>query len=148
MRTGDHMPGAAGTAPVLIIAEDDAGFARLLRDEAVARGWSVTLCADGAELIAVLPGVTDPALVLIDIVMPVVDGIEAIQRLPDRLPGAARMRFRFMTGGGQVSVMTAQMFADARDLEVGRTLFKPIRLRAFSDELERERVILAEPRHV
>lgn len=129
--------------PRLLIAEDNADFAAALGRKAESCGWQVTLCRDGAELVAELATASPPALLLVDINMPELDGIEAIREI-----AAGSMsrgwRIRFMTGGPDVNAVAARMIAGAKDLNVGKSLFKPFSMARFAEELEREAALLAE----
>jgi two-component system, chemotaxis family, chemotaxis protein CheY len=60
----------------VLIIEDDPGvrgsFAEVLRDE----GYEVLVAADGAEALALLNGAVLPSLILLDLMMPNMDGVE------------------------------------------------------------------------
>ena len=109
----------------LVIADDNTQFLDYVRTVAEAKGWAVTLCADGNELLAALAVLSDPALVLVDINMPNLDGVEVAWKLAD-LEGPALARLRFITGGDPTSAIAARMIAKAREQDPGMTLFKPI----------------------
>ncbi|SNT22548.1 response regulator [Antarctobacter heliothermus] len=87
----------------LIIADDNAQFLDFVRTVAEGAGWVVTLCADGNELLEILKKMSDPALVLVDINMPNLDGVEVAWKLSD-LNGSAPARLRFITGGDPSNV--------------------------------------------
>lgn len=123
--------------PALLIAEDNADFAQALRRKAESCGWAVTLCPNGAALLDALPALTAPALLLIDVNMPRLNGIEAIGRIA-AAPGPHRLRIRFMTGGSDVNAVAARMIAEARGLDVGDTLYKPLPMARFKEALEDE----------
>lgn len=114
------------------IADDNVEFANLCAKVAVQEGWSATVCANGRELITVLHQGEGPALLIVDIQMPELDGIEVI----DELLGVDRkLRVRFITGGPDSSALAARMIAEARDIEVGRFLTKPIRMQDLREML-------------
>lgn len=123
--------------PALLIAEDNGAVAEALRRKAESCGWSVTLCPDGAELLAALPALPAPALLLIDVNMPRLNGIEAIERVADA-PLPEPTRIRFMTGGADVNAAAARMIAEAKGLDVGETLYKPFPMSLFADMLASE----------
>lgn len=129
-------------APRLIIAEDNADFSRLLAVKAERDGWAVTLCKDGLDLLATLKGVDEPALILVDINMPNLDGIEVIRKL-NQDTRARRFRFCMMTGGDQVNAVAARMIAQAGDLSVCNSLYKPFSMEVFGAFLEEQREMLA-----
>jgi CheY-like chemotaxis protein len=123
--------------PTLLIAEDNTDLAQALRRKAESCGWTVTLCPDGAALVDALPALASPALLLIDVNMPRLNGIEAIERVA-AAPRPDRMRIRFMTGGSDVNAAAARMIAEARNLDVGETLYKPLPMPRFTEVLESE----------
>jgi len=117
------------------IADDTRGFAEFCADVAGRDGWQVTICGDGKELASQLKLEDVPALVFVDIQMPILDGIEVIEELKsiDR-----KLRVRFVTGGPLSSALAARMIADARGLDTGRFLTKPISLATLRGVLAEE----------
>lgn len=122
----------------LFIADDNAEFAEFCAKVARGEGWTVTLCADGLELLEAIGSEDAAALLLCDLNMPRLDGIEVIRGLH-----AARRRLlvRFMTGGAPVNAVTANLLAREHGLVVREHIRKPISLsdiRAIlaSDEVE------------
>ena len=103
----------------------------------------VTVCGDGAHLIDELHKETGPALLMVDIMMPVLDGIEVIDQLAqiDR-----ELRVRFITGGPYSSALAARMMAEARDIAAGQFLTKPIHLEELRAILTMEATALPAPR--
>ncbi|AML50447.1 response regulator [Falsihalocynthiibacter arcticus] len=123
----------------LYIADDNHDFADFIATVARQEGWKVEVCSNGYELINRLKESHGPALLFVDVNMPVMDGLEAIEGLVglDR-----QLTIRFITGGEISTIIAAKMIANARDLKVGRSIFKPISkaelvtiLRAESKEL-------------
>ncbi|MBO9406330.1 response regulator [Shimia sp. R9_1] len=119
----------------LYIADDNADFAEFCSEVAILEGWSVTICQNGVELLAKVREERGPALLLVDIQMPVMDGIEVIQSLNkiDR-----DLRIRFITGGPSASAHAAQLIAGARALNVGEVLSKPLSLQDLRGVLKTE----------
>ncbi len=109
----------------LYIADDNVEFAHFCAEVARREGWTVTVCGNGASLIDELRQESGPALLMVDIMMPVLDGIEVIDQLAqiDR-----ELRVRFITGGPYSSALAARMMAEARDIAAGQFLTKPIHL--------------------
>ncbi|NTU81459.1 MAG: response regulator [Chloroflexales bacterium] len=71
--------GIAGQ-PLILLAEDHQENSQLLSDALTAAGYRVVVARNGAEAVALAEELR-PALILMDIQMPVMDGLEAIQRL-------------------------------------------------------------------
>lgn len=109
--------------PQVYIADDNLEFVEFLALVARRAGWSTVTCENGRRLIEALRMDLGPALVLVDINMPELDGIEAIEEIVDL---DRRLLVRFMTGGAEASIIAAKMIASARDLTVGRNIFKPV----------------------
>lgn len=119
----------------LYIADDTVEFAKFCAEVAQREGWTVTLCQDGTELISELGKEDGPALLLVDIMMPVMGGIEVI----DELASIERdLRVRFITGGPYSAALAARMMAEARDISAGQFLTKPIHLNKLREILAME----------
>lgn len=109
----------------LYVADDNAEFAQFCAEVARREGWTVTVCINGADLLDELRKEDGAALLMVDIMMPVLDGIEVI----DQLAQINRdLRVRFITGGPYSSALAARMMAEARDIAAGQFLTKPIHL--------------------
>ncbi|TNJ39742.1 response regulator [Phaeobacter sp. B1627] len=121
--------------PHVIIADDNREFLELLATYCSRAGWTVETCRDGAELMHVVAAGSEPGLLLIDVMMPVVDGIEAIERICDY---PRPLRVRFMSGGDSANLIAAKLIAMARDMSVGRNIFKPIERAEFLSILAEE----------
>lgn len=119
----------------LYIADDNAEFAEFLSTVAQRGGWAVNISANGKQLIESLQTGRGAAFVLIDINMPEMDGIEAIDSIVDI---DRPLRIRFITGGRDSSIIAARMIASARSLSVGRSIYKPISMNAFNTLLDEE----------
>jgi signal transduction histidine kinase/CheY-like chemotaxis protein len=122
--------GAAPAAPAaparrVLVAEDNPTNANLIRRILGQRGWDVELAADGAEALArAVSG--DYSLVLMDVQMPVMDGLEATRRIrAGRVEADAVRRL-------PVIAMTGFAFSDDRErcLASGMDdcIVKPIRI--------------------
>lgn len=120
----------------LYIADDNSDFADYLATVAQRQGWSVEICANGNELVDGLMSDTSPAVALVDINMPEMDGIEVIELLMDI---DRPLRFRFMTGGADAPMLAAKLMARARNLSVGRNLYKPVEMETLKRILDEER---------
>ncbi|MDO6585744.1 response regulator [Salipiger sp. 1_MG-2023] len=131
--------------PRVIIADDNQALLDLLSEFSRRAGWTPETCLTGAQIKDAIGSGTEPALLLIDIMMPVMDGIEAIDQISeiDR-----QLRIRFMTGGNSASLIAAKLIASARGLQVGRNIFKPIGREKYLQILEEEASLLGELGHV
>lgn len=78
-----------GSRPAQALIIDDDTFTRdLLRRSLEKRGWTVAEAADGEQGLAYLESFT-PAVVLLDLMMPGVDGFQVVRRLRERPAWAA-----------------------------------------------------------
>ena len=107
----------------LYLADDNEEFSQVVSRVAKSEGWEVTTCPNGAMLAAAVASEDGPALLIVDINMPQVDGIETIEEL--KLINR-RFRIRFITGGSDSYALAARMIAEARGLESGRFITKPV----------------------
>lgn len=60
----------------LLVVEDDADTREVLTELLVSEGYVVRTAADGAEALAAMSEGPLPALILLDVMMPICDGIE------------------------------------------------------------------------
>lgn len=112
------MAAASGT---ILIIDDDAAVSRTLSLILTRAGYNVSTAISlrkGLELLA--SGGID--LVLTDIIMPELDGIEAIRRIRTEYPG---LRIIAMSGGGQID--KADFLHMAEVLGADRVIEKPVR---------------------
>ncbi len=106
----------------LFIADDNVEFANYLANVANGEGWQTEICQNGMELVEKLDKSDERALLLVDVNMPKMNGIEAIGGISEQ---TRPLRIRFMTGGCEPSMVAAKMIAEARDMFVGNNLYKP-----------------------
>ncbi|SFR08558.1 response regulator [Poseidonocella sedimentorum] len=125
--------------PHLILVEDDHELAHFYAEVAFENGWQVTRCSTGYELIDTLKVDPGPAMLLIDVHLPEMDGIEVIDHISHL---ASSLRIRFVTGGEAAYIIAARMIADARSLNTGRNLFKPVSAEDLSTLLHSEEMEL------
>lgn len=128
--------------PALFIADDNAAFRAMIVRCATQNGWETGSCADGRELLDALRVWRGPALVLIDMIMPELDGFETIKGLA-ALDNSVNLRLRFVTGGPDHFAIAARMIASAKQLDVGPTVLKPLRIEALEALLDFEKRLLA-----
>lgn len=125
----------------LYIADDNMEFAEYLSTVAVREGWETIISENGKKLIENLKSGSGPAVVVLDINMPEMDGIEAIEIIVDI---DRPLRIRFITGGQDSGIIAAKMIASARDLVVGRSIYKPITMDSIKEMLREETEALEE----
>ena len=65
----------------ILIVEDDYGFRDTLEDALTEEGYSVSVARNGAEALARLPHLRRPVLILLDLQMPVMDGVTFLHHL-------------------------------------------------------------------
>ena len=66
-------------APTVLIEDDDPVSAHLLRHCMTSAGFRVVCASEGREALALMEAET-PELVILDVMMPVMDGIEVLRR--------------------------------------------------------------------
>jgi CheY-like chemotaxis protein len=75
------------TSATIVVVDDDYGFRDTLEDVLLEDGHSVRVARNGAEALGLLPDVGRPALIFLDVQMPVMDGLTFLghlRRRPDR----------------------------------------------------------------
>jgi two-component system alkaline phosphatase synthesis response regulator PhoP len=70
-----------GTPPAILVIEDDQIVAGLLDHTLTRRGYAVRVAGDGREATALLETLAPPQLVLLDVMLPYLDGFELIGRI-------------------------------------------------------------------
>jgi CheY-like chemotaxis protein len=102
----------------ILLVEDDVGVREGISDCLVLEGYEVDTAANGAEALARLRAGTRPGLILLDLVMPVMNGAQLLARLRHE-PGLADI---------PVVLMTAAMPPGARLPPASGYLSKPFDL--------------------
>jgi len=111
----------AATRGSILIIDDDAAVSRTLSLILTRAGYHVSTAAGGRRGLELLAnGGID--LVVTDIIMPELDGIEAIRRIRADYPG---LRIIAMSGGGQID--KAEFLHMAQVLGADRVIEKPVR---------------------
>ena len=119
----------------ILIAEDDSGVREFLSIVLTGAGFEVVEARDGAAVLTRL-AYAPPAVVLMDLHMPVMDGLEALRRLRS-VESWAEVPVLFLTASGQTEDMVT-----ARRLGARGYLVKPIRP---ADLRARVRAVLGDP---
>jgi CheY-like chemotaxis protein len=65
----------------ILIVDDDEGVQQFLSDVLIAHGYVVEQARDGREALAMLKHGSRPSLILLDLAMPNMDGLELARRL-------------------------------------------------------------------
>jgi DNA-binding response OmpR family regulator len=68
------------SAPLVLVADDDPDILDLVRYRLERSGYAVATATDGSEAVR-LAGELTPALAVLDVMMPSLDGLEATRRL-------------------------------------------------------------------
>jgi len=118
------MPHVTQSAPVLII-EDDPDLRDALRELLSGEGYAVTTAADGREGLARMGAPPRPGVILLDLMLPRMDGFEfRVRQLED--PELAGIPVIVFSGGGDVKQKVAR-------LGVVASLMKPLDFEALLD---------------
>jgi CheY-like chemotaxis protein len=70
--------------PQLLLVEDDRGVRDAIEDYLEDEGYSVLSANDGEQALSILEGLSDPCLVVLDVRMPVMDGVEFMRQVRAR----------------------------------------------------------------
>ncbi len=132
--TGGGVESAPAASPLALV-DDNREFRALLRAVAEPLGWQVSEFQNGRELFAALSEGLRPELIMLDMVMPEMDGIETIAAL-----GATSLRcpLVLMTGRRPLYAETADQLGSAHGLEIRETLHKPVPLAELRRALARQ----------
>ncbi len=112
----------------ILIAEDDRSMCQFLATALERAGHRVTITHDGLEALKALSGPEAYDLLLADIVMPGMDGIELSQCAAEKRPG---IKIMFITGFAAVALGKA-----APNLKNTRVMSKPFHLNDLVEQVE------------
>jgi CheY-like chemotaxis protein len=76
----------APAAAIVLVADDNDVAQRLCKRVLEKEGYTVLLAADGLEAVEIALS-QHPAMILMDVAMPGIDGIEAMRRIKTAVPG-------------------------------------------------------------
>lgn len=85
--------------PLVLVADDDPDILDLVRYRLERAGYAVATASDGAEAVR-LAGELDPALAVLDVMMPLLNGFEVTRRLRAN-PDTARIPVILLTAKAQ-----------------------------------------------
>lgn len=125
---GDH---AVAARPGLAVVDDSEEFRNFVRAVAEQVGWAVSGFGSGRTFVASLAGLP-PDRVLLDIVMPDMDGIETIGRMAD---AGLRCPVVLVSGREPLFSHSARQLGQARGLEIAEVLQKPVGLQKLRSAL-------------
>ena len=83
MKSGNESQG-----PSILVVDDDQALASSLKDFLTREGYAVEVALSGAEALAIQASNPNVALALVDLVMPVMGGLEALRQIRARDPQA------------------------------------------------------------
>lgn len=112
----------------ILVAEDDASMRHFLTHALEKAGYTVEACEDGVSALAAIQNNTEIDLLLADIVMPGMDGIELAKRANELVP---HLKVMFITGFAAVAL--AQKKDDEPQPEI---MSKPFHLKDLVDRVE------------
>jgi CheY-like chemotaxis protein len=124
----------------LLVADDNEQFARVICEVARRRGWRCHAFSNGRQLTDALNNLRLPALLLLDLLMPELDGIETIAEL--KKTHFQKLRVRFMTGGDPRNASAATLIASSLAFHVGPTIYKPVPMKDLEAVLQEEEAYL------
>ena len=118
------------TEPRLLIADDDRDFRESLGEVFQRRGFETELAADGCEAVEIVQSAADVHIVLLDVHMPRLTGLQALHQIRSMVSAAL-----------PCVLMSAQLDADivaeAESLEISTVLAKPFSLKDVTGTVER-----------
>jgi DNA-binding response OmpR family regulator len=113
----------------ILLVDDEAGFAELLRDLLTMDGYEVEVAHDGEEGIAKLSTFT-PDAIISDIVMPRLSGFDMFKKIR-ATPATASIPFLFITG-----FQDDRVLQEARKIGAFGILKKPIDIEQIEERLK------------
>lgn len=96
----------------ILVVDDDAGLANVLRDFLVDEGYSVEVALSGVEALSLQANTPGICLALVDLVMPLVDGLALMDELRKRNPEIAVV---IMTGFATIETAVEAIKRGAED---------------------------------
>jgi len=123
--------------PIILVVEDNEDVRRVLKLSLESRGYKIAEAADGLAGLAAFES-ERPDLILFDVLLPKLDGIEALKRLR-KSPGGRDVPVIMMSAVLQIR----DLQAETAQLKVSALLQKPFQMRRFLEEVHR--VLSKEP---
>jgi CheY-like chemotaxis protein len=116
----------------VIVVDDQALFRRSLQDRLQSQGYDVVAAENGIEALELLQAAPSPCVVLLDLMMPVMNGVEFLHAL-DRRSDTEGVRVMLVSGHGLVE----RVALDSKRI-VAR-LQKPLEMDELRSALETQR---------
>jgi CheY-like chemotaxis protein len=104
------------TCQAVLIVEDDEDIRETMKLALEMAGYRTFTAANGREGIELLPRMPRPCVILLDLMMPVLDGWGFVKAM------------KTMDGMAKVPVVVLTAFGGAKDIEADRVLMKPLNL--------------------
>jgi CheY-like chemotaxis protein len=120
------------TPLTVIVVDDQALFRRSLQDRLRSQGYDVVAAENGIEALELLQATPSPCVVLLDLMMPVMNGVEFLQAL-DRRSDTEGVRVMLVSGHGLVD----RVALDSK--RVVARLQKPLEMDELRSALETQR---------
>jgi DNA-binding NtrC family response regulator len=81
-------PNSTKVEPWILVVDDESSMRMLIGIILQSQGWTIQVANGGEEAMAVLKAAArPPSLVICDVLMPGVDGLELVRRMCARIPG-------------------------------------------------------------
>jgi two-component system, NtrC family, response regulator len=96
----------------ILVVDDDAGLANTLKDFLLSEGYSVKVALSGEEALSVQASTPGISLALVDLIMPITDGLALMDQLRQRNPDLAVV---IMTGFGTIETAVEAIKRGAED---------------------------------
>lgn len=119
------------TKPLILVVDDEAGLRFLLQNRLEKKGYRVDFATDGANALQKIAEGLQPALVVSDMKMPGMDGVELLRHIRENGP-QRDLPFMMMTGFPEKKYEDA-----ARGLGVVEIFIKPFSYNALVTRIER-----------
>lgn len=116
----------------ILLAEDDESMLNFLIMALARAGHKVVSCSDGQEALEILDQESGFDLLLTDIVMPGIDGIELAEKATEKSPD---LKVMFITGFAGVAMQKVEE-STAENISADNLLSKPFHLNDLVDQVE------------
>ncbi|RFT35034.1 DNA-binding response regulator, partial [Bifidobacteriaceae bacterium NR020] len=80
-----NAPSASVNARTILVVEDEPDLATAIAQRITAQGWRARVATDGASAVRAAEQLK-PDLIIMDIMLPIMDGIEATRRIISKMP--------------------------------------------------------------